>query len=34
MYWTCEAHCWTLLAEYEVLYQESSRKSLSDSLVP
>ncbi len=22
MYWTCEAHCWTLLAEYEVLYQE------------
>lgn len=23
MYWTCEAHCWTLLAEYEVLYQES-----------
>lgn len=25
MYWTCEAHCWTLLAEYEVLYQESLR---------
>ena len=23
MYWTCEAHCWTLLAEYEVLYQQS-----------
>jgi hypothetical protein len=22
MYWTCEAHCWTLLAEYEVLYEE------------
>jgi hypothetical protein len=34
MYWTCKAHCWTLLAEYEVLYQESARKSLSDSLVP
>ncbi|MPR33315.1 hypothetical protein [Salmonirosea aquatica] len=23
MYWTCEAHCWTLLAEYEVLERES-----------
>ena len=23
MYWTCEAHCWTLLAEYEVLEGES-----------
>ena len=23
MHWTCEAHCWTLLAEYEVLYRES-----------
>lgn len=22
MYWTCEAHCWVLLLEYEVLYNQ------------
>ncbi|MCF0073316.1 hypothetical protein LZD49_22755 [Dyadobacter sp. CY261] len=22
MHWTCEAHCWTLLAEYEVLWNQ------------
>jgi hypothetical protein len=29
MHWTCRVHCWTLLVEYEVLYQEAlSRKQL------
>lgn len=23
MYWTCEAHCWALLAEYEIYHQRS-----------
>ena len=23
MHWLCEAHCWTLLAEYEVLWNKS-----------
>ncbi len=23
MYWTCEAHCWALLAEYETCYREA-----------
>jgi len=22
MHWTCEAHCWTLLAEYEALWNQ------------
>ena len=28
MHWTCEAHCWTLLAEYEVLYRQSTGRSI------
>ena len=27
MHWTCEAHCWTLLAEYEALWNQQQPKS-------
>lgn len=31
MYWTCPAHCWVLLLEYEVLYREAvSRKETNN----
>ena len=28
MYWICEAHCWTLLAEYETLWDSQENDSL------